>query len=145
MGRARIPPNALRDVLKHAAEGHPREVCGILLASAETPDDVTLARPMANLAQGPDAFLLDAREHLRVLQEAASQGLVQRLIYHSHGDAPAHFSVEDRAHALWDGQPAWPGVDYLVVGSRGGQPEAVVFTFVDGEWAGRAVPIPSSG
>ena len=38
-----------------------------------------------------------------------------RVIYHSHPDAPAIFSQEDQQKAVWQNEPVYPGVNYLVI------------------------------
>ena len=97
-----------------------------------TPSSAVLCRCRARLspcendqdrlhALDPQAFPRDGRTAYQ-LRFAAVQALVDSLttaspvkvIYHSHVDAGADFSTEDRAAALHLGQPLF-AVDYLVI------------------------------
>jgi len=70
------------------------------------------------------AYFADAREMLRISNEADEHGWEIVVLYHSHPDHEAYFSTMDRERALWPGQdppePLWPGVSYLVVSVREG-------------------------
>ena len=125
----RIPADVLARVYEHAREGYPEEVCGLLIGPRPDPR-VDEARPCVNTqnqrhASDPAAFPRTAREAY-VLSDpdtffvARSQGGDRpvRVIYHSHVDHGAYFSATDRAAALFDGDPAYPGMEYLVVDAR---------------------------
>lgn len=77
-------------------------------------------RPAANLrpaAEAHVAFELDPA----VLIACRRAGEEVAAIYHSHCDAPAALSAADRAAALIDGRPAWPGVELWVLAVRRGR------------------------
>ncbi len=81
-----------------AARAFPEECCGALLADAK---GVITARALENAA--PDrghAFLISAKDYLRLEAEADAQGLTLAGFYHSHPDAPATPSATD-AEAAW--------------------------------------------
>lgn len=148
-----LPSSVLSDILKHVREGHPHEVCGVLLAPLSARQDVARAVALKNVqdryhALDPVQFPRTSRtayrfhdlEHLRVLEAARAEGLAEVGIYHSHIEAGAYFSDEDVAQALWEGGPRFPGVDYLVVGTREGRPaEAALFTYDAGRFVGTSV------
>lgn len=124
-----IPPEILRAVYAHAADGYPEEVCGLLLGPRGEAR-VDEARRCANAqnelhAQDPAAFPRDARTAYNlgardlffVARSLAGERPV-KAIYHSHVDAGAYFSEEDRRAALAGGdEPAYP-VAWLVVDAR---------------------------
>ncbi|MEW5854261.1 MAG: Mov34/MPN/PAD-1 family protein [Myxococcota bacterium] len=154
----RIPEPVLARVLQHVIEGYPSEVCGILLAQADAPDVAVATERMDNVqdryhqldpVQFPrtsrTAYRFNDMQHLRLLEKAKEQGQVERVIYHSHIDVGAYFSDEDVAQALWDGAPRFPGVDYLVVGTRDGKPvEANLFRYDAGSFHPHKVELPTT-
>lgn len=126
--------SAIIDALAtHAEEAYPIEACGIILSKKE---DGTLVRavqmknvqdkyhardPVAFPRDGRDAFRFDELERMRVLDAAEVEGLVERVVYHSHADAGAYFSAEDRAAAVVGGVELLPGVVHVVVSVQGGR------------------------
>ncbi len=58
---------------------------------------------------------MDPSELLTLQKELRQTGEEIRVIYHSHIDAGAYFSEEDKRLALQDGGPVYPGADYLIV------------------------------
>ena len=80
------------------------------------------------------AYFIDPSDLLRIQREARQKGCEIRAIYHSHVDAGAYFSEEDERIALSEGEPAYPGVSYLVVSVKGGRPEeASLFAWNEGQ------------
>ena len=60
------------------------------------------------------------------------------LFYHSHIESPPYFSELDRRFALYDGEPAYPGVAYLIVSMRHKKAcEYAVYEFAPAERAYR--------
>jgi proteasome lid subunit RPN8/RPN11 len=59
------------------------------------------------------------------------EGQAIRVIYHSHVEVGAYFSAEDTKRALWDGQPLFPGVGYLVCGIKDRRPDGAVIAWYD--------------
>lgn len=70
-----------RDIIAHAADCHPNEACGVLLA-----DDGHVVRHvrMTNTRPTPHTYELSADEWLRVWREADEDGLVVWAVWHSH-------------------------------------------------------------
>jgi len=115
-----------------AADGerrYPDEACGVVLGPPGATERVV---PLANVqdryhARDParfprtarDAFRIDELERMRALD--AAPGLAEHLIYHSHPDAGAYFSPEDRAAAIFDGIELSPGAIHVVVSVREGR------------------------
>jgi proteasome lid subunit RPN8/RPN11 len=123
----------IQAIVEHGEREYPSEACGLILAS-RADGHLTRVVPLKNVqdryhardpAQFPrtsrDAFRVDELERLRILEAAEASGEVERAIYHSHCDAGAYFSPEDRAMAVVDGAELAPGALYLVVSIRGGK------------------------
>lgn len=138
-----IPPEYLLKIRKQAERDYPRETCGILIGPKNQKEKVSGIYPCRNVqdeyhAKDPSSFprdsrtayFIDPRELLRIQKEAREKGCEMRAIYHSHVDAGAYFSEEDQRIALSEGEPAYPGVSYLVVSVEGGKAcEASLFAW----------------
>jgi proteasome lid subunit RPN8/RPN11 len=139
-----IPDALLRSCFAHGAEGYPDEVCGVLVGPESEPERLTLALPLPNIlnrlhAEDPqryprtarEGYVLDPREQMLLERRLGREGQAIRVIYHSHVDVGAYFSEEDTRRALWDGQPLYPGVGYLVCGIRERRPDGAVLAWFD--------------
>ena len=125
-----IPDDVLHQIARHANSTYPAECCGLLLADAS---GALRFQPIANVAgtaQGAatsartqrDGYVMDPKALLRALEATERAGGHVWGIVHSHPDAGAYFSSEDRNMALGGGEePLWPGVRYLVVSVRAGR------------------------
>ncbi len=129
-----IPENFLKAIYGQAEREYPAECCGMLLGPRSDKSVISRLRPCRNAqddfhTREPERFprtartgyFIDPRELMRVYKEAGQEGEEIRIIYHSHIDSGAHFSEEDHRVAAPDGQPAYPGVLYLVLGVKEGQ------------------------
>ncbi len=98
-------PDALRARLAAlAGRRHPAEACGLLLGTRE-PGGARVREVLeaGNRAADPRArFELDPAGWLRAEERAASAGLEVVGVWHSHPDAPAVPSAQDRA-GVWSG------------------------------------------
>lgn len=113
-----IPPSAMAALQAYAAQAYPRECCGLLVGYPEMSGagGMIISRivPTANRATQPHrAFEVDPAAHialLRALREQAKEGRqpAEQVIghYHSHPDAPAVPSAQDRAQAT-DPDAVW--------------------------------------
>lgn len=115
-----ISARALDAIRADAESRYPREACGLVFGSrvAEVADHPVA---LANVAEAPDRFAFDDREHLEVLERADEAGRVERVLYHSHPDAGAYLSAVDRAAIAPSGYPLMPDLVHLVVEVRGGR------------------------
>ncbi|MBI4431105.1 MAG: M67 family metallopeptidase [Candidatus Omnitrophica bacterium] len=128
-----IPKEILADLYKHAEETYPGECCGFLLgeklkAAVETVrrlknvyDEFRAKDPETYPRTNRTAYLIEPVEILKVQRETRNSGIELKVIYHSHIDVGAYFSDEDKRAAIMDGQPAFPGVAYLVISCRNGR------------------------
>ncbi|MFZ4858091.1 MAG: M67 family metallopeptidase [Desulfuromonadaceae bacterium] len=101
-----IPKAIHDDMIAHAQEGFPLEVCGIL---GGTGDTVSANYRMTNTDASNEHFMMDPREQFTVVKDLRAKGLVMLAIYHSHPETPARPSEEDIKLALT------PGVSYLII------------------------------
>lgn len=131
-----LPIAVFRGIVQAAEKTYPEECCGMVVGKPE--DFLTTARiiPVKNVQnlyheQEPRNFprtahsayfmdphaLLEIQKELRVSEEKIG------VFYHSHPDAAARFSPEDKKAALMNGEPVYPDVDYLVVSVAQGKAE----------------------
>jgi|SRR5581483_1747604 len=143
---------ALEDMLAHARAVQPEECCGAVLSIGER--DVVRrftnvqgrlhAEKPEEYARGAEtAYTPDPKELFRVLREGDAPGARIKIFYHSHTKVGAYFSGEDRARALFDGEPAYPDVVYVVVSDSRSPGEARAFAWDEttGDFAERELRI----
>ncbi len=102
----RIPTDIHADLIAHAQEGFPLEVCGIL---GGTGDTVSVHYRMTNTDASNEHFMMDPKEQFAVVKDLRAKGLTMLGIYHSHPETPARPSEEDIRLALT------PEVSYLII------------------------------
>jgi proteasome lid subunit RPN8/RPN11 len=102
----RIPQAIHDDMIAHAKEGFPLEVCGILGGTGES---VSAIYRMTNTDASNEHFMMDPREQFSVVKDLRAKGLAMLAIYHSHPETPARPSEEDIKLALT------PEVSYVIV------------------------------
>jgi [CysO sulfur-carrier protein]-S-L-cysteine hydrolase len=128
-----LEPSIIHEIAAHGERDFPIEACGSVLARSGRSELVRCV-PMRNVQDryhqrdpeafprdGRDAFRIDELERIRMLERADAEGLVERVLYHSHCDAGAYFSPEDRAMAVQQGVELMPGIVHIVVSIRGGK------------------------
>lgn len=102
----RIPKAIHDDLIAHAREGFPLEVCGILGGREGT---VERAFRMTNTDASNEHFTMEPREQFAAAKALRAEGLEMSAIYHSHPESPARPSEEDIRLALT------PGVSHVIV------------------------------
>ncbi len=102
----RIPQTIHDDLIDHAREGFPLEVCGILGGTA---DSVSAMYRMTNTDASNEHFMMDPKEQFAVVKDLRAKGLAMQAIYHSHPETPARPSEEDISLALT------PDVSYIII------------------------------
>jgi len=116
----RVPRHVLDDMIAHAQEGWPEEICGLVGDVQGLP---ARAYRVKNIDEQPHIrYLLDPKEQLQAYQEIERRGSMYG-IYHSHPATQAEPSRTDRANALDADAPAglqaiWPGAIYFIVSLR---------------------------
>jgi proteasome lid subunit RPN8/RPN11 len=101
-----IPKAIQDDMIIHAQEGFPLEVCGILGGIGDT---VSANYRMTNTDASNEHFMMDPKEQFAVVKDLRAKGLSMLAIYHSHPETPARPSEEDIKLALT------PDVSYLII------------------------------
>src|SRR6185369_3807024 len=120
----RIPQAIHEDMIAHAREGFPLEVCGILGGAG---DAVSAIYRMANTDASNEHFMMDPREQFAVVKDLRAKGLAMLAIYHSHPESPARPSEEDIRLALT------PGVSYVIISlADPGQPVVKSYKIANG-------------
>jgi len=127
---------ALDDILAHARATHPDECCGAVVRRdgrdhvrrfTNIQDRLHRDDP-ANHPRGAEtAYTPEPRELFEVVRDGESPGACLKVFYHSHTRVGAYFSGEDRARAMFDDEPAYPEVAYLVVSDSRSPGEARAF------------------
>lgn len=102
----RIPRDIHDDMIAHAREGFPLEVCGILGGTGES---VSAIYRMTNTDASNEHFTMDPKEQFAVVKDLRARGLEMLGIYHSHPETPARPSEEDIRLALT------PDVSYVII------------------------------
>ena len=101
-----IPKDIHDDLIAHAREGFPLEVCGILGGTGET---VSAIYRMTNTDASNEHFMMEPKEQFAVIKDLRAKGLAMLAIYHSHPESPARPSEEDIRLALT------PDVSYVII------------------------------
>ncbi len=136
-GPLEYPAELLARIARLCEEDLERERCGLVIRDGGSLRAVLIA----NAAAARDAFLLDAREQLRLEKRLRERGGEVVAVWHSHLDAPATLSRRDREGAMVDGREALPGAEQLVVGLRAGRAvELRRWRFRDGRFEEVALP-----
>lgn len=103
------------DIVDHALEGRPEEVCGVLGGTYDAGTSrVEVARPATNVADRPEVrYYIDPAEQLELIDELEDGGDDVVGFYHSHPTGPTNPSATDAARATW------PARSYLIVALDG--------------------------
>ncbi|HWX46359.1 MAG TPA: M67 family metallopeptidase [Solirubrobacteraceae bacterium] len=142
----------LDDVVAHAREEYDAECCGMLAYeqsdSAGSPravgvhraknihatDGGSTDRGSTDRGSASKRFEIDGREVLGAINEFEDAGWELGAIYHSHTHTEPYPSQTDINFAR-----NWPGVEWLIVGLAGEEPQVRCFMIEDGEV--REVPL----
>jgi proteasome lid subunit RPN8/RPN11 len=113
-----------------AVEGHPHEVCGLLVGRLEgTVVHTERITQAPNLAEerSRDRYELDPEAFLAADHAAREEGLEIVGIWHSHPGAPAMPSLTDL-------ERAWEGYSYVIVSTDGSGSEVRSWRLEDGRF-----------
>jgi [CysO sulfur-carrier protein]-S-L-cysteine hydrolase len=132
-----IAPALLDDVIAHAREEYDAECCGMIAYECSerggSPRAVRVHRAK-NVYVSRKRFEIDGKDVLRAINEFDDAGWEMGAIYHSHTHTAPYPSQTDINFAR-----NWPGVQWLIVGLAGEQPEVRCYAIEEGEV--REVPI----
>ena len=117
-------PKTFNEICDHAKKQFPEECCGIIL-HADTQEFVRPCRNIQNEKHREDpatyprdartAYLMHPDDLIAIHKEAETQHRPIKAFYHSHPNHEAYFSEKDKSDAMMWGEPAYPGVAYLVI------------------------------
>jgi len=93
-----IAQSFINEMIEHAQEGFPNEVCGIL---AGRDGQIVKLYRMTNADASPVQYTVEPSELLNVLLEIETQRWDVFGIYHSHTHSPAYPSPSDVRQALY--------------------------------------------
>ena len=121
----------------HAEEQCPEECCGLVLDSGlrrsrNVMGELHAGDPEAFPRTAQSGFFLAPEDQI-FLALSARSGPPTRVVYHSHVDKGAYFSESDRRGATLHGEPLYPELVHVVVGTRAGRATgAAAFAWFDG-------------
>lgn len=126
MSTLSIPREILDDMVAHAREGLPDEVCGMLAGRGS--EAITHYR-LNNDNPSPVSYSVDPTQQLNVLRNIESSGLELVGIYHSHPDSPPLPSITDINRAFFPGtrELNYPHAVYVIIGLSGPSPEVKAY------------------
>jgi proteasome lid subunit RPN8/RPN11 len=136
----RLERAALDEILSHARATHPKECCGAVLVEAgrdavrrftNVQDELHQKDPATHPRGAETAYAPEPRELFAAVRDGDAPGGQLKVFYHSHTRVGAYFSGEDRARAMFDDEPAYPEVTYVVVSDSRTPGEARAFRWSD--------------
>ena len=144
----RISEKLVAEITEAAERAHPEECCGLLVGRGDEAGDVLVTRlaPSPNVADGDrrKSFLVDAKVQFDLMRELGDgpESIVGN--YHSHPDAPARPSENDRKSVYY---PDHVWVIVAVEDGRAGEVAAWVFDRDDDNFReiGLDVPLAEPG
>jgi desampylase len=125
MVNCKLRSAALEAIVGHAERARPRECCGVLLGHQA---EILEAVAAQNLAESPDRYVLDPKDHIDIRRRARQAGLDLVGFYHSHPHSSARPSAVDLAEA------SYPGHLYLIVALTSAPPDVRLYRFDDGNF-----------
>jgi proteasome lid subunit RPN8/RPN11 len=108
----------LDDLVAHALEDPTNEVCGVVAVDPGPSRRAVHVHRAVNIHASPLKFEIDPKELLDLYRKIESADADLGAIYHSHvrsAPYPSQTDVNFAAH--------WPGVEWIIVGLAGGDPE----------------------
>jgi proteasome lid subunit RPN8/RPN11 len=120
----------LDDLIAHAREEYDAECCGMVAyagAANGRPCAVRVHRAR-NIFASRKRFEIDGKEVLRTINEFEDEGWDLGAIYHSHTHTAPYPSETDINFAA-----NWPGLEWVIVGLAGGEPEVRCYLIEGGE------------
>ena len=113
------------EIVQHAREGAPEEVCGLLARDAT--GKIVRSYRITNGEHSERFYVMDSQEQLKALLDIDNSDLETAAVYHSHPASEPRPSQHDIALAKW------PGVRFLIVSLRDPQnPEIRIWDLDDG-------------
>jgi len=139
----KIEPFILEQCYAHGIDTYPKEACGLISGPIDQEELLLKVHRISNVMdkyhalypkQYPrtnrDGYMIDPKEYIKLEDRLTQQGQKVKVVYHTHIGIGAFFSKIDKKYALWDGEPSFPDVHYLVCGINNRQPaDAILAVF----------------
>lgn len=125
-GGIAISEDLLNEMVLHAREALPNEACGILSGVGQR---VFRVYRLNSSNPSPVSYVVDARDHMEVMNDIASSGERMLAIYHSHPESPPVPSLTDIKRSFFPGtrDPNYPDVVHVIIGLAGSAPEVKAY------------------
>ena len=121
----KIPQTIIDEMLAHAREGYPNEVCGLIAGKNGL---VSRIFRTTNIDESSISYMMEPAEQFRAFKEMRVEGLELLAIYHSHPTSPAYPSQTDVRLAYY------PEAAYLIASLQNvGAPVIKGFRILDGK------------
>ena len=120
----KITQNTIDDILNHAREGFPDEVCGLLAGSEGA---VLRCFRISNTDKSSVSYMMEPSEQFQAFKQMRKEGMELIAIYHSHPTSTAYPSQTDVRLAYYQ-----EAVYIIVSMQRAGAPEIRGFRIIDG-------------
>ncbi len=88
----KIPQTIIDEMLTHAREGYPNEVCGLMAGKNGL---VSTIFRTTNIDESSISYMIEPAEQFRAFKAMRAEGLELMAIYHSHPTSPAYPSQTD--------------------------------------------------
>jgi proteasome lid subunit RPN8/RPN11 len=125
-----IAADLLAEVIEHARAEYDAECCGLLgygPAADGNPPRALRVHRARNVFASRKRFEIDGLELLRTIEAFEADDLELGAIYHSHTHTAPYPSQTDINFAA-----NWPGLEWVIVGLAGPEPEVRCFMIEDG-------------
>jgi proteasome lid subunit RPN8/RPN11 len=121
----KIARELLDQIIDHARRDAPDECCGLI---GGTDGRATSAHETTNTVRSPLRFEMDGMELFRTIEQIEDGGAELLSVYHSHTRSAPYPSQTDINFSV-----NWPGIEWLIVGLAGDEPEIRSYLIADGQ------------
>jgi len=129
----------LEQCYAHGIDTYPKEACGLISGPIDQEELLLKVHRISNVmdeyhALNPkqyprtnsDGYMIDPEEYIKLEDRLTQQGQKVKVIYHTHLGINTSFSEIDKEYALWNGEPSYPDIYYLVCGINNRQPAGAI-------------------
>lgn len=120
----KIARSLLDQILDHARRDAPDECCGLV---GTVDGRAASVHATTNTVRSPLRFEMDGMELFRTIETIEDGGEELGAVYHSHTRSAPYPSQTDINFSA-----NWPGIEWLIVGLAGEEPEIRSYTIEDG-------------
>ncbi|HWT92595.1 MAG TPA: M67 family metallopeptidase [Solirubrobacteraceae bacterium] len=121
----KIARELLDQIIDHARRDAPDECCGLI---GGRDGRATSVHPQINSVRSPLRFEMPGMDVFRTTEEIEDRGDELLSVYHSHTRSAPYPSQTDINFSV-----GWPGIEWLIVGLAGDEPEIRSYVIADGQ------------